>query len=1069
MAGILGYFVVSRSLKASSLSRYRFTFPSSPLSTRSIQERLTWAMVSLITITVVVASLVTVRNASDQEELKLFHQADHDIGLVSAAFGTNAELLQAQADLLAGSAPVHVAIAGGDRSQLAQFLAPRTTLLRVDAVEVAASDGTVLVRPDGPPSATYDPMRIPSMRSALAGTAATGVEPDDPQSPGSTYTLRSAVPILESGRVVGVLALGRRVDGSLAQQLAAYAGTDATVVMTSGRLIVASTQRDPSGASIVGRVLPDQFASRISGQGAGGKYVDRSTLFGLDAVYAVVPYAGGNGAPEGYLVVAEPLTLARAVVMASAPRIAQAFIGVLLLGLLVSWLVGRTISRPIRRLSRAAARIAHGDLDAPIHPEGHDEVAALAGVMEKMRLGLSQLLEGSRTLAASLDQEEVLTTLCSLAGKALGGNRAFVFMLADDERTIEDVSAIGIDTATLRHELVSVRHDALLEAVALGNEPILIGDAARHRLGAAPAVTRSALRSVLALPLPRGERLAGILVVGYTLKAGRFTADQVRLAEAFGRQALVAIEHARLYRDAWNTSRYLEGVISTTPDAIATLDGEGYFEYVNEPTCTQLGYARDELIHRHFTMCFPPDQQTVAHDQWDHLKATGISEFTTTLQRKSGELRTTFVKIAAIEAGRRYVAIARDVTEQEQLLQEIQQRNKELDTLYKVADTVSASLDVGAVLQQALALVLETMHADAGRIYLLDRDACDLELAAQVGALDRSQQGLDRMRVGERVTGMVAQQRTPIVVDDIQQDPRASQQAKDEGIRSYAGIPLMTKREVVGVMSVESYRIRRFLPREVDLLSTIGHQIAVAIENGRLYERARELAVSEERNRLARDIHDTLAQGLMGITLQLELAKSVLHEEPELGLDCVDKALTLARSNLDEARRSVLDLRAAPLQELTLPEALERLGLGIEQESGLTISFQQLGDTRMGRLPARVEAGLYRIAQEALTNVRRHARATHVDVMVTYDGRELHLVVQDDGAGFDPSEPRRVDDRGGFGLVGIQERARLLGGSAEISSAPEMGTRVEVTVPDTWSRFLPAPRPQEVAGARAAG
>lgn len=1025
-------------------------------------------MVSLITITVIVASLVTVRNATEQEELKLFHQADHDVGLVSSAFSTTAGLLQAQADLLAGSSPVHVAIASGNRTQLAQFLAPRTKLLSADTVEVVAADGTVLVRPEGPVSAGYDPARIPSIHRALAGAAATRVEPDDPQSPSSMYTLRSAAPIVDSGRVVGVLALGKRVDGALAQQLAAYAGTDASVVVTSGRLIVASTQHDTSGASIVGRMLPERFIGRISQQGAGGKLVEQSTLYGLDAVYAVTPYADENGATEGYLVVAEPLTLARAVVMASAPHVAQAFLGVLLLGLLVSWLVGRTISRPIRRLSRAAARIAQGDLDVPIHPEGHDEVAALAGVMERMRLGLSQLLEGSRTLAASLDQEEVLTTLCGLAGKALGGNRALVFMLADDERTIDELSAIGVDSATLRHQLASVDDDALLEAVALEKEAVLIADAAQHRLGRASVVERSGLRSVLALPLLRGGHVSGVLVVGHTLKAGRFTSDQVPLAEAFGRQALVAIEHARLYRDAWNTSRYLEGVISTTPDAIATLDGEGHFEYVNEPTCAQLGYTREELIHHHFSLCFPLDQLDVAREQWEHLKATGASEFTTTLQRKSGELRTTFVKIAAIEAGRRYVAIARDVTEQERLLQEIQQRNKELDTLYKVADTVSASLEVGAVLQRALALVLETMHADAGRIYLLDRDACELELAAQVGALDRSQQGLDRMRVGERVTGMVAERRTPIVVDDIQQDPRASQQAKDEGIRSYAGIPLMTKHEVVGVMSVESYRIRPFLPREVELLFTIGHQIAVAIENGRLYERARELAVSEERNRLAREIHDTLAQGLMGITLQLELAKSVLQEEPELGLTSVDKALALARSNLEEARRSVLDLRAAPLQELTLPEALDRLSVGVEHESGLRVSFQQLGSVRMGRLPARVEAGLYRIGQEALTNVQRHAQANHVDVMLTYDGRELHLVVQDDGQGFDPSESRQVDDHGGFGLVGIQERARLLGGTAEISSAPGMGTRVEVTVPDTWSRFLPALRPQEVAGARAA-
>jgi two-component system NarL family sensor kinase len=1042
--------------------RYFRLYKPLSLATLTIQQRLTWSMVSLITITVLVASWVTVRNASDQEEQKLFRQASQDVSVITAYFDGTGRVLRAQAELMADSPTVHLGVAAGNETGLAAFLQPRAADLGADTVEVIAANGKAILPPPGPVQAPTNMTTFSTVRLALNGSSAVGLEHDDTQPRTAGWALRAAAPIFDGNQTVAALILSRRVDQSLAMQLAGFASSDATVSITSGTLIIAATQRDSEGKLVTGRELPlPMFDSATRG----GKAVERGEVFGIDAVYALAPYMGPGGQPGGYVLVVEPVTLAQSVVRASVPRIAQAFLGVLLLGVLVSWLIGMTISRPIRRLSRAASRIARGDMAAPIYPEGADEVAALARVMERMRHGLELLFEGSRTLATSLDVQEVLSTICPLAMRALRGNRSFVVLRGKGDRTIEGACATGLEVDRLRHDAMRILADPFIVTAIRSRTPVIVQDTQDGGAQKSVLAEDLGIRSALILPLAHGETVLGVLVVGHSLLPRRFTADQLPLTEALCQQAVVAIEHARQHRKAQEETRYRESIMSTMPIAVCTLDGQGRFEYVNEAALTQLGYTNDELLGRHFAIGFPKEEHQEANAQWEQLKRTGDTMFTSVVQRKNGERRTVSIHLGTIVPGQRYVAIAQDITDRERLLDEIQRRNKELATLYNVADTVSASLDVNAVLQRALTLVLDTMQADAGRIYLLERGGTYLVLSAQVGEADRVQQGLGRVHLGERLTGSVAQHAEPIVVDDIQVDPRAAQQAKDEGIRSYAGIPLMAKHEVVGVMSVESYRLRPFSNAEVELLMTIGQQIAVAIENGWLYERARELAVAEERNRLAREIHDTIAQGLTGITLQLEFAKSVLHEEPDTALTSIEKAQALSRSSLEEARRSVMDLRAAPLQELTLPEALERLSQQVERDSGICVRFCHEAGRPIGRLPARIEAALYRITQEALTNVTRHADAHRVEVTLRYDEAELRLVVQDDGKGFDPDLRPGLDEQGGFGLVGIRERARLLGGAAEVSSAPGMGTRVQVVLPDTWSRYTEL---SHVAGAEQA-
>ena len=262
-----------------------------------------------------------------------------------------------------------------------------------------------------------------------------------------------------------------------------------------------------------------------------------------------------------------------------------------------------------------------------------------------------------------------------------------------------------------------------------------------------------------------------------------------------------------------------------------------------------------------------------------------------------------------------------------------------------------------------------------------------------------------------------------------------------DGLRYHASIPLYAGDKKLGVMNVASPGWRSLSPEDLQLLYTIGDLLSIAVERARLFARSTRLGAVEERNRLAREIHDTLAQGLTATALQLESADALLDAGSQKAHEPLRRALSLTRSNLEEARRSVLDLRAAPLEGRPLSGALKALVDGWEAETGIGVRYLTVNASRP--LPPRVEAALYRICQEALTNVARHAGAQRVTVRLVATPERVQLVVEDDGRGFDASEV--PEDR--HGLLGMRERAEMLGGALEVRSGPGAGTRIEATIP----------------------
>lgn len=265
------------------------------------------------------------------------------------------------------------------------------------------------------------------------------------------------------------------------------------------------------------------------------------------------------------------------------------------------------------------------------------------------------------------------------------------------------------------------------------------------------------------------------------------------------------------------------------------------------------------------------------------------------------------------------------------------------------------------------------------------------------------------------------------------------------GLRHHASVPLFARDgKHLGILNVASRDWRQVSKDELDLLHTVGDLLSIAVERAHLYDRSVELGAVQERNRLAREIHDTLAQTLSALALQLETLDVLLDVQTEHQQlkPIVTRSLDLARKGLEDARRSVLDLRAAPLQGRSLAEALRALAQQQSKFSGRQIGFESIDADRP--LPTRIEAGIYRIAQEALTNAINHTQASQINLALTVTPEKLSLTVDDNGCGI---EPDATVDASRFGLKGIQERARLLGGEMGLESYPQSGTSLHVVVP----------------------
>lgn len=378
-------------------------------------------------------------------------------------------------------------------------------------------------------------------------------------------------------------------------------------------------------------------------------------------------------------------------------------------------------------------------------------------------------------------------------------------------------------------------------------------------------------------------------------------------------------------------------------------------------------------------------------------------------------------------------------------LQHLQQRNQELAILNTIAQDLNREVSLQKALDATLVQTVKLLNLETGWIWLFDSETQESSLAAeyQLPPVFKEQPALLQGTCYCIEKYFNDKLDTAANISEITCTRLKNLYEGTEGLRYHASVPLHAPDRKIGILNVVSPHLQELSAERLQLLYTIGDMLSIAIERARLFEKSRRLGIAEERNRLAREIHDTLAQGLTAISLKLETAEALWESETkrEQVATLLHQSLELTQVNIEEARRSVLDLRARPLQENTLVEALAQLLDSSGTKELPTQTFEVRGKEQ--GLSVKIQMGLYRIAQEALQNAFQHAHAAEICLTINFGAKSVSLVIEDNGIGFNYESV----DTEGMGLLGMNERAKLLNGKLELHTSPGTGTRIEVHIP----------------------
>lgn len=364
------------------------------------------------------------------------------------------------------------------------------------------------------------------------------------------------------------------------------------------------------------------------------------------------------------------------------------------------------------------------------------------------------------------------------------------------------------------------------------------------------------------------------------------------------------------------------------------------------------------------------------------------------------------------------------------------------ETIQAIASTLDLDRLLNIIIQQATTL----LKADGGMVNLVDWEKMEDQVVAATGAMAAtSGQG---GRLESSLSGWVTIHNQPIISNEIPTDSRVDRTALpyviEQNISSAAIAPLTIKDKVMGTLVVVGSEMgkSRFEEPELEVLVSFANQAAIAIENARLYEQAKQLAVVEERQRLARELHDSVTQALYGMTLYAEaMSRQLAAGKIDLANEQLSELQTTAQEALREMRLLIFQLRPPDLEADGLVTVLRTRLEAVEARAGLKMEFSVDEDVR---LPLEIEEGLYRISQEALNNSLKHATAESISVCLSLGGPTVVLEIIDDGIGFDPEAG--LEDPG-LGMDGMYERAAEIGGELIVESKPGFGARVRVEVP----------------------
>jgi PAS domain S-box-containing protein len=479
--------------------------------------------------------------------------------------------------------------------------------------------------------------------------------------------------------------------------------------------------------------------------------------------------------------------------------------------------------------------------------------------------------------------------------------------------------------------------------------------------------------------------------------------------------------------------------------------------------CLELtGYAPDDLVDNQIVkfveLIHPEDTEVLFQEISAAVEEKRPFRCTYRLTTAAGEERWVLDKGEAVITPDGTIAALEgfiiDHTERMTAFQLLEQRvidrTRKLSALYDILEVASDPGDLQTTITRSLHRVLKAIDGNAGAIHLLDSTGDTLHLTAQQGLSETAAARLTQIDVqGSRLAGWVVRHNEPLFISKMSEDDRAANLIDGSDLDVYIAVPIVANDQVRGVLTVLGDTPSRYTAvEEMELLSSVGEQLGVVVENARLRQQAEQLMVLEERNRLARELHDSVTQSLYSVTLFAEAGSNLTEVgEYERAGQLFKDVLETGQQALKEMRLLVHKLRPSLLEKEGLIRALQHRLNAVEGRAGVKNQLIVEGKPVM---KAEVEEAFYHVAQEALNNAIKHAIAGEVRIYLRQvEDDSVELVVTDNGKGFDPET---AAEGGGLGLTSMRERIENLGGDLTIQSSIAQGTKVQARLPVSGNR-----------------
>lgn len=720
-------------------------------------------------------------------------------------------------------------------------------------------------------------------------------------------------------------------------------------------------------------------------------------------------------------------------------------------------------------------------------------------------LPLGDLLSIGTQLRADITPALLLREVAETIHRVMRNAQVYVRLRNADTDDLEAVAFAGIAEALqeqLRRTPVvpSFYQSLLQQAVRVGDSFLVAACLCEPTPNAAVLAEGS---DVLLVPLRgRGDRLLGVIYIIAPDAPQAFDAANVQVLEAIARQAALALENVRLADRSARLLAKEQLLAELGRDVSATLDLEtiltrtvarlelafhsGSIALLNDEGSLQLAAAADAVddaarslhlpfgvgiigdVAEHGDSFFSSDiGSDLAHrpDSLQHEEQAVFFSRHVPLRscivvplRSGGQVIGTLnvgssdvgafsyddvdlLEAIAAQVGGP-ITSARLYEQLQRLANQVQRRADQLTVLNALARTATATLDLQSTLTEIVSQIQHGFGYDHVELFLTDEETNELVLSTIAGSRRVGRIGY-RQHIGLGLLGRAVRTGTTQQVDDVRLDQEYFLEESRADTLSELCVPIIATGRVMGALNLESQQVAAFTTADVAVLETAADILAGAIENARLYQRAQAAAVLEERNRLARELHDSVTQQLFSMTLTAQAARAHLEKNPQRAAQQLERLQETASAALAEMRALIFQLRPPALREQGLVAALNQHAAVVSRREGLRIELTVTGDERLAR---GIEQPIYRIVQEALNNVVKHAQASSVRVVLEFSAERVRLRVSDDGQGFDINAPQTGNGRH-LGLISMRERAAEINGTMELRSTIGGGTEVIVTVP----------------------